>query len=142
MLNNKAFTILELLIVISIVGIISALIVPLITHNGDLKKAEKNIEQGINPKMVDDLDVRKQMEKILESKRATETVVTPVEAVSINTIPIKEMESIIPPFDIQCEQRGTVITKCSMDITSDGKIYSIPIICEKTAFDKFKCNMF
>ena len=158
-MRQKGFTLIELMVVVAIVGVMAALIIPQFERFRVEQKASQNIEKGVTMSSVKDKSVKDKMAKILEAKKAERERDARVDALASentnNTVPTVLKDEVVPQsvnntvptvlypdMVITCKDRDTLISKCTLNINQSGKRYLIPMNCEVSGLNEYKCEGF
>lgn len=151
-MNQKGFTLIELMIVIAIIAILLAAVVPQLLRVSILNEADKNIANNVPIGSVENKSVRERMIVILEEKKkedqkireaeklqkpeAPQTVDHPAPQVTVQTsVP----QDIVLPLNIECD--SLLSNKCNLTVKLKDKTYLLPLFCKEGDDKTTTCRM-
>ena len=153
--QNKGFTLIELMIIIMIIGISAAFVVPQFHKYSVQSKAETAIKDGVKVSSIENVDVRNRVIDMLKDKRIEDKKIkvaqqmqdnnTVIPVLKPETVPQSSNNTVIPVFMpdmvITCRDRDSLMSRCTLNLNQRGKRYTIPMNCELTEFNTYKCEV-
>ena len=156
-MNKKGFTLIELMIVIVIVGIMAAIVIPQFAQFRINNAAEDFVARGVPVSQIKDEGVRNRVIDLLSEQRAENQKIQTAEKLQTTTnntvIPVLKPETVpqsvnntvipvlIPDTVITCKNRDTLLSRCTLNFNQSGIRYTIPMNCELTELNTYKCEI-